>query len=123
LMAWSIVFTASALAQTAGPRIIFSDLQSGPNSGGANNQGAVVTIYGIGFGASRGASFVTVGGVNAAGYLQWSDTRVSFQLGNSAVTGNIVIHVGGAASNAIPFSVRPGKIYFVGPTGVDTNAE
>ena len=122
LLVWSIVLSASALAQSADPRIIFSDLQSGPNSGGANNKGAVVTLYGFGFGASQGTSSVTIGGVSADNYLQWSDTKISFQLGNSAVTGNIVINVPGAATNGMPFTVRPGKIYFVSPTGVDTNA-
>ncbi|HZD92736.1 MAG TPA: IPT/TIG domain-containing protein, partial [Candidatus Sulfotelmatobacter sp.] len=114
--------TASTLAQTAGPRIIFSDLQSGPNSGGLNNQGSIVTIYGFGFGTSRGTSSITIGGAAAAGYLQWSDTKVSFQVGNSAITGNIVIKVAGMASSGMPFTVRPGRIYFVSPTGSDANA-
>lgn len=122
LLVWSILLTASALAQTADPRIIFSDLQSGPNSGGASNKGAVVTIYGFGFGATRGTSSITIGGAAADNYLQWSDTKVSFQLGNSAVTGNIVATVSGVASNGMPFTVRPGKLYFVSPTGADTNA-
>jgi hypothetical protein len=122
LLVWSIVLSASALAQTADPRIIFSDLQSGPNSGGANNKGAVVTIYGFGFGATRGTSTVTTGGAAAASYLQWSDTKVSFQLGNAAVTGNIVANVSGVASNGMPFTVRPGRLHFVSPTGADTNA-
>jgi hypothetical protein len=122
LLVWSFVLSASALAQSADPRIIFSDLQSGPNSGGANNKGAVVTLYGFGFGATRNTSTVTIAGVNADNYLQWSDTRVSFQLGNAAVTGNIVINLPGAATNGMPFTVRPGKIYFVSPTGADTSA-
>src|SRR5215472_534809 len=122
LLAWSIVLAASALAQTAGPQIIFSDLQSGPNGGGANNKGAIVTIYGFGFGATRGTSSITIGGVSADNYPLWSDTKVSFQLGTAAVTGNIVIKVGGLSSNAMPFTVRPGKIYFVSPSGADTNA-
>src|SRR6202000_1381326 len=122
LLAWSIVLGVSALAQTADPRIVFSDLQSGPNSGGANNKGAVVTIYGFCFGATRGTSTVPIGGAAADNYLQWSDTKVSFQLGNAAVTGNIVINVSGVASNGMPFTIRPGKLYFVSPTGADTNA-
>lgn len=122
LVVWSFVFAASALAQATGPQIIASDLQSGPNSGGANNQGAVVTIYGFGFGATRGTSTVSIGGVSAGNYPQWSDTKISFQLGNAAVSGNIVVKVGGVASNSTSFTVRPGKIYFVSPTGADTNA-
>src|ERR1700743_2333711 len=122
LLVWSIVLSASALAQTADPRITFSDLQSGPNSGAAKNKGSVVTIYGFGFGAARGTSTITIGGAAADNYLQWSDTKVSFQLGNAAVTGNIIINVSGIASNGMPFTVRPGKLYFVSPTGIDTNA-
>src|SRR5262249_26007060 len=47
---------------------------------------------------------------------------VSFQLGNAAVSGNIVIRVNGTASNGVAFTVRPGNIYFVSPNGADTNA-
>ncbi len=35
IMVWSVVFSVSVLAQAQFPRIIFSDLQSGPNSGGS----------------------------------------------------------------------------------------
>src|SRR5215510_8815588 len=112
----------TALAQTSGPRIIFSDLQSGPNTGGVNNKGAIVSVYGFGFGASRGSSTVTIGGAAAGNYLQWSDTRISFQVGNSAATGNIVVNVPGAtASNGMPFTVRSGRIRFVSTSGSDSN--
>src|SRR5437660_3347935 len=123
ILVCGIVFGASALAQARAPRIIFSDLQSGPNSGGPNNKGAIVTVYGFGFGASRGTSSLTIGGATADNYLQWSDTRVSFQLGNAAVSGNIIVNVAGAgASNGVPFTVRTGRIFFVSPTGSDANA-
>jgi hypothetical protein len=122
IMVWSAVFSVSVLAQAQSPRIIFSDLQSGPNSGGLNSKGTIVTVYGFGFGASRGTSSVTIGGAPADNYPQWSDTRISFQLGTAAVSGNIVVHVGSAASNGTAFTVRPGKIYFVSPTGNDANA-
>jgi hypothetical protein len=123
ILVCGIVLSVSALAQTRAPRIIFSDLQSGPNSGGPNNKGAIVTLYGFGFGASRGTSSLTVGGAPADNYLQWSDTRVSFQLGNAAVSGNIIVNVPGAgASNGVPFTVRTGRIFFVSPTGSDASA-
>ena len=123
ILVCSIVFGASALAQVRAPRIIFSDLQSGPNGGGLNNKGAIVTVYGFGFGVNRGTSSLTVGGAPADNYLQWSDTRVSFQLGNAAVSGNIIVNVAGAgASNGVPFTVRPGRIFFVSPAGNDANA-
>jgi hypothetical protein len=100
------------------PRIFYSDLESGPNTGGQNNKGAFVTIYGKGFGNGRGSSMVTVGGQKADNYPIWTDTKIALQLGNAARTGEIVVHLSGrGASNGIPFTVRPGKIYFVSPSG------
>lgn len=123
LAVWSCFFLCSALSQAAQPTIVFTDLQSGPNSGGQNNKGAIVSVYGFGFGSTRGTSTVTTGGAAPAAYLQWSDTKISFQIGNAAVTGNIVVNVSGAgASNAMKFTVRPGRIFFVSTTGSDSSA-
>src|SRR5256885_16551998 len=80
-------------AQSAPPRIFFSDLESGPNTGGQNNHGVWVTIWGKGFGAERGKSTVTIGGGEAADYPIWTDTRITFQLGPAAKTGEIVVRV------------------------------
>ena len=55
----------NGLASTTGLRIFFTDLTSGPRSGGQDDKGAFVTIYGNGFGETRGASTVTVGGGEA----------------------------------------------------------
>src|ERR1700719_1419196 len=123
LFFWSCLFVGVPLARAAQPTAIFTDLLGGPNAGGQNNQGAIVTIYGFGFGATRGSSTLTIGGAQPAAYLLWSDSKISFQLGNSAITGNIVVNVAGAgASNAMPFAVRSGRIFFVAPGGLDTNA-
>src|SRR6516225_5302894 len=91
-----IIFLALALsgmaaAQTVPPALYFSDLVSGPNSGGQNNEGVWVTIWGKGFGATQGSSTVTVGGGAAANYPLWTDTRITFQLGSAAASGNIVV--------------------------------
>jgi Cep192 domain 4/IPT/TIG domain len=123
LFLWSCLFVGVPLARAAQPIAIFTDLQSGPNAGGQNNQGAIVTIYGFGFGATQGSSTLTIGGASPAAYLLWSDGKISFQLGNSAITGNIVVNVAGVgASNGMPFTVRTGRIFFVAPGGLDTNA-
>jgi hypothetical protein len=110
-------------AQTMPPRIFFSDLESGPNIGGHNNHGLWVTIWGKGFGATRGSSTVTVGGGEAADYPIWSDSKITFQLGLAAKTGEIVVNVreknGSRASNGLPFVVRAGKIFFVALNGSD----
>ncbi|MBZ5523669.1 MAG: IPT/TIG domain-containing protein [Acidobacteriia bacterium] len=102
------------------PRIFFSDLESGPNTGGENNKGAFVTIYGRGFGDSRGSSTVTIGGGAAESYPLWSNTKIAFQPGKAAQSGEIVVHVEGSQSNGVPFTVRPGRIFFVAPSGRDS---
>src|SRR5437899_6275272 len=118
-----LFLSVAGLAQSASPRIILTDLQSGPNTGGPGNQGAIVTAYGFGFGSTQGSSTVTIGGASAGSYLQWSDTKVSFQVGSSAVSGDIVVNVPGAgASNGMPFTVRSGRIRFVSTAGSDSNS-
>lgn len=116
----SLLLAAAAMARTA-PHIFYSDLESGPNLGGQNNKGAFVTIYGKGFGASRGTATVTIGGGPADNYPIWSDTKIAFQLGAAARTGDIVVRMPGAISNGVPFTVRPGNIYFVSTAGNDKN--
>src|SRR5579859_5227555 len=114
---------SSAQAATIPPSIFFSDLESGPNTGGQKNHGVWVTIWGKGFGTERGASTVTIGGGVAAEYPLWSDTKITFQLGPRAKTGPIVVNLKGkngkSASNGLPFTVRKGKIYFVAVNGSD----
>jgi hypothetical protein len=117
-----LLATSFAFTQNVPPAIFYSDLTSGPITGGQNNAGAFVTIHGKGFGASQGSSSVTIGGGAAASYQSWSNTLVTFQLGSAAKTGNIVVNVGGVTSNSVPFTVRSGNIYFVSTTGSDTNA-
>jgi hypothetical protein len=106
------------------PHIFFSDLESGPNTGGKDNKGVWVTIWGKGFGAQRGRSTVTIGGVSAADYPSWSDTKITFQIGRTARSGDIQVQVNGPKnkrllSNGVPFLVRKGKIYFVARNGSD----
>ena len=116
------LWLAPVLALAASPAIFYSDVDSGPNTGGENSRGAFVTIYGKGFGATQGGSFVTVGGGTVAGYPVWSDTKIAVQLGSAAKTGAIVVNSGGNVSNGVPFTVRAGNIYFVATGGSDTAA-
>jgi hypothetical protein len=102
--------------------VFYSDLDSGPGSGGPSGGGAIVNVYGKGFGASQGSSFVSIGGAQALAYLQWSDTNVAFQLGGSAATGNLTVTTPNGTSNGVPFTVRAGNIYFVSTSGNDNNA-
>lgn len=117
-----VVFAATVSLGSGGvsPRIFYSDLESGPNTGGEKDGGAFVSLYGVGFGAAQEASFVTVGGAKAVAYPVWSDTRISFQLGKAASTGDILVTTSAGSSNAIPFVVRSGRIYFVAVNGKDS---
>jgi hypothetical protein len=117
-----LLVASTAFTQTMPPAIFYSNLTSGPNTGGQNNAGAFVTIHGRGFGTSQGSSVVTIGGGNASGYQSWSDTSVTFQLGALSRTGNIVVNVGGVTSNSVPFTIRSGNIYFVSTSGSDKKA-
>jgi hypothetical protein len=104
-------------AAASTPVIFYSDLDSGPKTGGENDNGVYVTIWGKNFGATRGTNYVTVGDGQIDNYPLWSDTKITFQLGSSAATGNIVVAGSNGASNGIPFTVRSGRIFFVTPTG------
>ncbi len=112
----------AANAQAIKPSIFFTDLVSGPNSGGQQNLGAFVTLVGRNFGSTRGSSTVTVGGGAVAAYPLWSPTKIIVQLGPKAVTGPVVVKVAGATSNSINFTVRTGRIFFVSTAGSDTAA-
>lgn len=125
------------------PVIFFSDLIDGPRSGweGSSTKGAAVTIWGIGFGAIQGSSYVSVGGVQASEYPHWGNDSnnarglqsVTFHLTSSMSTGlnNITITVNGSTSSTFTdtitgltyprqFYVRTtGSIYFVNNDGGD----
>jgi hypothetical protein len=111
-------------APIAGVRLFFTDLTSGPNTGGQNGKGAFVTVYGNGFGSSQGASTVTVGGGAADNYPIWTNTKITLQLGAAAQTGDLVVNVASTgATNALPFTVRAGRIFFVSSTGRDDTGD
>jgi IPT/TIG domain len=114
---------AGGSGQTAaGLALFFSDLTSGPNKGGQNDNGAFVTVFGLGFGSAQGNSTVTVGGGTVAAYPIWTNSKITFQLGAAAANGSIVVHVDGKGdTNALPFTVRAGNIYFVTASGSDSN--
>jgi hypothetical protein len=68
--------------------------------------GDTLKIVGTDFGASKGSSSVTVGGKNADTIYLWSATEIRLKIPATAVTGNVIVTVGGTASNAVTFKVR-----------------
>jgi Putative metal-binding motif len=107
-----------------GPVLFFTDLISGPGTGGKNNNGVFITLYGLRFGTTRGSSTVTMDGTPVAAYEIWGGSgpareleTIVVQPGAAIAAGlhQIVVTVGGKASNALPFTIRTGAIYFVDP--------
>jgi hypothetical protein len=73
-----------------------------PNSGPV---GTSVTIAGSNFGASQGTSTVTFSGVSAGTASSWSASSITVNVPSGATTGNVVVTVGGVASNGVAFTV------------------
>jgi hypothetical protein len=66
--------------------------------------GTPVTITGTNFGAAQGTSAVKFNGT-AATPTSWSATSIAVDVPSGATTGNVVVTVGGQASNGITFTV------------------
>ena len=92
-------------AQTPSPVIFFTDIQSGPATGGESVSGfagAYITIYGNNFGASQGASTITLNGSSCGRVVSWGTAhfwyqKIVYQLGPTCTTGHFVITVNGQA--------------------------
>jgi hypothetical protein len=119
---------------TLAPAILFTDVAAGPNTGGPQNFGVPISIFGKGFGATRGSSKVTIDGVEVARYLVWGQNNahnphldmIVVQPGANISGGAIVVTVNGVASNSDQvFSVNTGKVYAIALSssgGNDSNA-
>jgi RHS repeat-associated protein len=79
-------------------------IQTSPTSG---EVGQSITIQGYGFRSAQGASTVTFNGV-AATPTSWNDASIIVPVPAGATTGNLVVTVGGVASNAVAFNVYVG---------------
>ena len=68
--------------------------------------GTPFTITGIGFGATKGTSTVTLNG-KATPVASWSDTVIKTGAGQAALgPGKVVVTVNGVASNVATFTVK-----------------
>jgi hypothetical protein len=116
------------LAAADAPAVLFTDVEAGPASGGPGGHGVPIAIFGKGFGATRGASKVTINGVEAAAYLVWGQNNANnsaldmivVQPAASTTAGALVVSAGGLNSNANhSFTPTTGKIHYVAPGGSD----
>lgn len=122
-------FAMPAAAQPRGPALLFSDVQSGPTTGGPGGLGVPISIFGTGFGVQRGTSRVTIGGVEVAAYLSWGREGVAnpalemivVQPGPAVSGGDIVVSVGGIASTGtLSFAKNEGRVLYVASNGSDS---
>jgi len=67
--------------------------------------GTPVTITGTNFGSTQGASTVAFNGTQATAITSWSATSIATSVPTGATTGNVVVTVGGVASNGVAFTV------------------
>jgi hypothetical protein len=118
------------------PIVLYTDIVSGPNTGGENNNGIYLSIFGKNFGSSGlgSSTKVFINNVEVKVYrsLGMARGRTDIQqittqigaIGNPAVGTplSIRVNVDGIDSNLDKtFTVLPGNIYFVDPVnGVDT---
>ncbi len=110
------------------PVLLFSDMKNAPKTGWSVSEpdkGASITLWGRDLGDVRGNSYVSVNGVkltHESDYAVWGAywptpfyQKITFWL-NSQMrdgAGEIRVTVNGKTSNALPFRIREGRIFFV----------
>lgn len=126
-VALGLLIAAPALPAGA-PIVLYTDLTSGPNTGGEANDGAYLSIFGKNFGASGlGSSLrVYVGAAEVARYLYLGASKgrpdiqqITVQIGSLAAPPPgtalpVKVVANGAASNTDrSFTINPGRILYV----------
>jgi len=101
----NVVVTVGGAASNG---VTFAVTAAGPNITSLNPTsglvGSAVTISGANFGATQGTSTVKFNGTAAAA-TSWSTTSIGVTVPAGATTGNVVVTVGGVASNGVSFTV------------------
>ena len=123
---------ASAPVTTGSPRVLFLDQVAGPVTGGENNNGTYVSIFGKNFGSDLSKVRVYFGNAEVAAYraIGTSKGRTDIQqivvqpgAGVGSGTLPVKVVVNGVTSNAdVNFQVNPGDIIFVSQSGNDSTA-
>lgn len=127
------------VAAAGAPVLLYTDALSGPVTGGENNLGTYLSLFGANFGSAGLGSTtrVYIGGNEVANYRYLGAAKVGAKLGFQQITvqvgslGNpvmgqalpITVVVNGLASTTPQtFTPNPGRILFVSLTGVDATA-
>ncbi len=126
--------TCGTARAAANPVVVYTDVVSGPTTGGENNLGGYVSIFGLHFGSSLANVHVYFGTTEVAAYRYFgaSNGRSDMQqitvqpgaLGGASGTLPIKVTVSGVDSNTDKtFRVNPGRVLFVdNVNGNDTTA-
>ena len=106
----------TVIAPPSPPSITSLSVTSGP-------VGTSVTITGSNFGASQGSSTVTFNGTNAGMAASWSPTTIVAAVPSGAATGNVVVTIGGLASNPVSFTVMSIVAFASLPAGLSVSVD
>jgi len=115
----SRIFTRSSPPVAGGgggaPFILATDFTAGPVSGGEDNKGCYLSIYGLNFGTFSDygtTNFVTIGGVNVDNYRCLEDVKGSpfADIGIQRLTVQVGALTGLSAGTAYPVSVTVGGV-------------
>jgi len=120
---------------TGAPNVLYTDILSGPTTGGENNMGTYLSIFGQNFGTTGLGSTVRVyiNNVEVGHYCSIGVCKarpdvqqITVQVGGSPTPGTaypIKVVVNGVDSNADhKFTPNPGRMLFVSGTGNDATA-
>lgn len=124
-----IASAVPAAAANRPPAVLFTDVSTGPTTGGVYGVGAPIAIFGTGFGETRGTSTVTIGGVEVASYLVWGSRNahnstldlIVVEPGPAVGGGLVVVTVDGHASaSTASFTPVEGRVFVIAPSGDDS---
>ena len=124
----SVVVTVGGQPITVGTFTVTTLPGTGPTITSLSPDSGVVTrwvtITGMRFGMSQGASTVTFNGtpVSSGGIISWSDTSLDVRVPAGATSGLVVVTVGGFVSNGVHFTVRPTLTCQAWPTDIKVGA-
>jgi hypothetical protein len=77
--------------------------------------GTTLTVTGTKFGASQGASTLSVNGAVASSISTWTDTQIVATVPVTATTGPVKVTVQGVDSNTVTFAVPPPVVSSISP--------
>ena len=100
---------------TATPTITSLSPTTGP-------AGTPVTILGRNFGPTQGTNTVTFNG-SAATVTNWNPTSIETSVPIGATSGNLVVTVGGVASNGVSFTVGLAPLLGISPTSITFSSQ